>query len=174
MTNDPSGKQFGNIAVAGQSTVIPTNGNDTITLAGSGVTITTDPAAKTVTFAASGPTLTGPVTSVGNATSAKSAIPFFQTAGANGTYTLCGRMPWGGIIDSATCKTVSGTATAAIKINGTSVASLSAVAVSSTPATTASSGTNTFATADIVTIVISASSTPVGLDITVNLTGNSA
>ena len=174
MTNDPSGKQFGNIAVAGQSTVIPTSSNDTITLVGSGVTITTGPAAKTVTFEASGPTLTGPVTSVGNATSVKTSATFFQTAGADGTYALVGRAPFGGTINSATCSTTSGTATAAVKIGATACTGLSAVAVTSTPGTTAASAANTFVTGDIIKITISSNSTAVDLMVCVNITGSAA
>lgn len=65
---------------------------------------------------------------------------------------------------------VSGTATVAIKINGTAVTGLSAVSVTSTPGTTNATALNSVSVADTVTVVITAASTPVDLFLNVKMT----
>lgn len=64
----------------------------------------------------------------------------------------------------------SGTATAAVKINGTNVTSLSAVAVSSTISNTNSSGANAVAVGDKVTLVISSPSSLDNLQVSLKTT----
>jgi hypothetical protein len=66
-------------------------------------------------------------------------------------------MPYGGTINSLRYHTGNGSFTVAVKINGTDVTSLSAVAVSSaTPASTNSTAAFTFVAGDTVTFVITA------------------
>lgn len=76
---------------------------------------------------------------------------------ANDTVYLAYDAPFGGTINTLTYFTANGSFTVAIKINGTNVTSLSAVAVSSaTPATATATGANTFSAGAIITAVITA------------------
>lgn len=85
------------------------------------------------------------------------------TAG-NDTVYLTTYAPFACTIDSIqNIKTTSGTVTAAVKINGTNVTGLSAVAVTSTVQDVSASGANTVAVGDEITLVLSSASSPVGL-----------
>ncbi len=72
-----------------------------------------------------------------------------------------------GTINTLKIKTVSGTCTAAVKINGTSVTGISAVSVTSTIATGTASAANTFAVGDTITLVISSNAASVDLQFTI-------
>jgi len=72
-----------------------------------------------------------------------------------GDYTLVLYSGRAGTIDRMVTKTTSGTLTANLKINGVSVTSLSAVAVTSTLSNTAATGANTFVAGDTITITAS-------------------
>lgn len=65
-----------------------------------------------------------------------------------------------GTINSLVHKTVSGTLTAAIKINGVAVTGLSAVSVTSSKTTTNATAANTFAIGDTITLTVSSGSSP--------------
>ncbi len=86
------------------------------------------------------------------------------------TYTLIYSSKIAFTINEVTALTASGTCTVAIKINGTNVTSLSALAVTSTPATTAASGANTVALTDIITVVVTAPSSCVDLVLNLKVT----
>ncbi len=74
------------------------------------------------------------------------------------TYTLTCYAHYGYTIDLLKIIADAGTATAALKINGTSVTGISAVGVSSTIATGTASALNTVVAGDIVTLVITSTS----------------
>lgn len=118
--------------------------------------------------------LTGALTSVGNATTLITAIPFSApstVAVGNATTYLMAKAPFSGTINTLlAAQTTSGTITAAIKINGTNVTGLSAVAVTSTPADTNATAANTFAVGDIITLVTSSASTDLGLSFVLKIT----
>lgn len=79
--------------------------------------------------------------------------------------------PYAGTINTLKHVTGTGSFTVAIKINGTNVTSLSAVSVSSTPATATATAANTFAAGDVITAVISAATgSPTGAMLSVDLT----
>lgn len=87
---------------------------------------------------------------------------------ADETVVVCVRAPFAGTIDSFTADVDSGTITANVKINGSSVTSLNAVAVSSTKASTNATGANTFAEGDEISITFSSNSSSAGLRTTIN------
>lgn len=91
---------------------------------------------------------------------------------ANGTGYFAVKCPFAGAIASLDYVTGNGSFTVAIKINGTNVTSLSAVAVSSsTPANTAATGANTVAVNDTITWVISsATGSPTDAYLSLNIT----
>jgi hypothetical protein len=70
-------------------------------------------------------------------------------------------------IDTLVAKTVSGTCTVNIRINGVSVTGLSAVAVSSVESSTNSSGANSVAVGDTIDFVVSSVSSPVDLQLSI-------
>ncbi len=77
------------------------------------------------------------------------------------TYPVDHYWPTAATITGLWCELTSGTLTAAVKINGTNVTSLSAVSCSSTGAFTAATGANTLAAHDTVDLVTSSISSPV-------------
>lgn len=91
---------------------------------------------------------------------------------ANGTYVFTLHVPGAGTVDSLTYKTGNGSFTCNVRINGTSVTSLSALSVtSSTKATTNATGADTFAAGDTIDIVItSATSSPTDAALSLNVT----
>lgn len=91
-------------------------------------------------------------------------IPFSAATGADGTVYLSAKASFGFTIDQIRgLQTTSGTCTLAIKINGTNVTSLSGLSVTSTPQDVSATGANTVAAGDIVTAVVTSSSSPVDL-----------
>lgn len=86
------------------------------------------------------------------------------------TYVLDQSAAYAYTINTIKVVTVSGTATAAVKINGTSVTGISAVSVTSTVATGTASAANSVAIGDKVTLVISSSATPIDLSFTMKYT----
>lgn len=91
-------------------------------------------------------------------------------AAADGTYTIDLSAAFSGTINTFKVITDSGTATAAVKINGTNVTGISAVSVSSVIATGTASAANAFAIGDKITLVLSSSSSPVNLAFTLKYT----
>lgn len=85
------------------------------------------------------------------------------------TYTLCQYATTAGTIQNLIAKLASGTCTLAVKINGTDVTGLAAVAVTSTESTTAATAANAVAVGDTITVVASAISTPADLAIVVEI-----
>jgi hypothetical protein len=82
-TNTGDQSVFGTIAVSGQSNVVADQPGDTLTLVGSGVTITTDASTDTITFtAAEAPSGANPSASVGLAAVNGSASTFLRSDGA--------------------------------------------------------------------------------------------
>lgn len=116
--------------------------------------------------------LTGALTLLGAAPAADEpfAIPYLDSAPADGTIVVIVRMPFGGTVDSMTVDLDSGTVTVAAKIGGVDITSLDAVAASSTKATTAASGANTFVEGDELSLTFSSASSPVNLRLTLNCT----
>ena len=98
-----------------------------------------------------------------------SDIPLIDSIGglvetaANTTYRLGGPSAFAYTIDSLDVETASGTITVAVKVNGTAVTGLSAVAASSTPASATATAANTVAVGDYLTFVTSSNSGATGL-----------
>jgi hypothetical protein len=85
------------------------------------------------------------------------------------TYTLCQYATTGGTIANLIAKLSSGTCTVAVKINGTDVTGLAAVAVTSAESTTAATAANTIAVGDTITAVVSSVSSPADLALVVEI-----
>ena len=85
------------------------------------------------------------------------------------TYTLCQYVTTGGTIQNLIAKLSSGTCTVAIKINGTDVTGLAAVAVTSTESITAATAANTVVAGDTITAVVSAVAAPADLALVVEI-----
>ncbi len=144
------------------------------TFSGAGTSLTGTAASLTAGNVTTNANLTGPVTSSGNATTLITSIPFSApstVAVGNATVYLVAKSAFAGTINTLlAAQTTSGTITAAIKINGTNVTGLSAVAVTSTPADTNATAANTFAIGDIITLVTSSASTDLGLSFNLKIT----
>lgn len=95
---------------------------------------------------------------------------FPSTTAADGTITLFRKPPFAFTVDSVTCKTASGTITAAFKISGTNITSLDAVSVTSTEASTSATGANSVSTTDRLDLVLSSNSLATDLSVTVAIT----
>lgn len=98
------------------------------------------------------------------------ALPGMIEAPEDKTYVLDQSAAYAYTINTLIIATVSGTTSAAVKINGTNVTGISAVSVSSTPATGTGSAANSVSIGDKVTLVLSSSSTPVDLSFTLKVT----
>lgn len=81
----------------------------------------------------------------------------------NKTYTLIPGVVSNLTVNTLEIYTVSGTCTAALKINGVSITGLSAVAVTSTPQEPVATALNAAAPGDILTLVITSNATSVDL-----------
>lgn len=114
--------------------------------------------------------LTGAITSVGMATSQVQSYTGHIEAASNKIYFLDFKTAFAGTINRLDIACISGTCTVAIKINGTSITGLTAVAVSSVPATALATALNAFAAGQQVTLVISANSAAVDLAFTLKYT----
>lgn len=88
----------------------------------------------------------------------------------NNTYTLVLYAEYGFTINELKIISGSGTCTAAVKINGTNVTSISAVSVSSSIATGTASGANTVSAGNVVTLVLSSTSSLTNLQATLKIT----
>lgn len=87
----------------------------------------------------------------------------------NKIYPVLSYSPRAMTINSIFAKTSSGTVTVAIKINGTNVTGLSAVAVTSTGASTNASGANTVNIGDRITVVTSSNASSADLEVCINV-----
>lgn len=94
----------------------------------------------------------------------------FIETGSDKTYVLDAYAAYAYTINTLKIKTASGTATAALKINGTNVTGISAVSISSTIATGTASAANSVAVGDRVTLVLSSSSSPTDIEFTEKVT----
>lgn len=86
------------------------------------------------------------------------------------TFTLDKKAAYAYTINTLDIATASGTATVAVKINGTSVTGISAVSVSSVDATGTATAANSVAAGDKVTLVVSSGSSPVDMAFTLKYT----
>lgn len=82
------------------------------------------------------------------------------------TYTIDEYAVQAATIDSVALKLSAGTATVAIKINGTAVTSLSAIAVTTTQSVTSATGANTVAAGDKITLVVTVPASAADLSFT--------
>ncbi len=115
--------------------------------------------------------LTGALTSSGNATTQICSTSIYELAPADGTITLCAKAAFGFTINELRgAATSAGTITWAIKINGTNVTGLSAVAVTSTPQDVTATAANVVATGDRVTLVKSSTSAAANMEATLKFT----
>lgn len=88
---------------------------------------------------------------------------------ANKTYVLRTYAKYACTIFDCTIATSSGTCTVAIKINSTSVTSLSSLSVTSTPQTVASTGASSVVAGDAINMVVSSNSTALDLQASIKL-----
>lgn len=86
-STDYAALAFKTIAVSGQSDVVADSPVDTLTLVGSGITITTDAATDTITFTGAASGLTVGTTAIASGTTTK---VLFDNAGVLGEYTISG------------------------------------------------------------------------------------
>lgn len=86
-STDYAALAFKTIAVSGQSDVVADSPIDTLTLVGSGITITTDATTDTITFTAGGASLTVGTTVISSGTSTRI---LYNNGGVLGEYTLTG------------------------------------------------------------------------------------
>lgn len=94
----------------------------------------------------------------------------FIVVPADKTYVLISKAPYAGtILGVKGLNTSSGTLTAAVKINGTNVTGLSALAVTSTPQDATASAANTFVAGDRITFVVSSNSSGADLEVTLEM-----
>jgi len=99
------------------------------------------------------------------------AIPFGMETVSDGTAYLTTYAPYAGTINSIqNIQTTSGTVTIAVKINGTNVTGLSAVAVTSSSQDVTATAANTFAVGDEITLVRSSNSSGIALRGTILIT----
>jgi len=85
----------------------------------------------------------------------------------NKTYRVELYMPLAGSLDTIYYKTLSGTCTLNVEIDGTSVTSWSALSVTSTEANTASTGADTWAGGESLTLIVTSNSSALELQITI-------
>lgn len=95
-------------------------------------------------------------------------------APANSTYTVLLSSPNALTINSLSIGLASGTCTAALQADGSTVTGMGAIAVTSTPQTITSTAGNTLAVGKNITLVISAGSSPVNLNYTIATTKTGA
>ncbi len=86
------------------------------------------------------------------------------------TYTLIQKASFDQTINLAVFKTVSGTLTAALKIDGTDITSLDAVAVTSAESQVSASGANTLSAGQTLTLVVSSESSVLDFSMTIKRT----
>lgn len=116
--------------------------------------------------------LTGPITSVGNATTFIDSITMNDggTAIPAKTYTIDLYAEFSYTINEIKIISASGTCSAALQINGTNITGISSVSVSSTIATGTATGANSVASGNKVTLVLTSNSSLSGLAATIKYT----
>jgi len=97
-------------------------------------------------------------------------LTFQISTGEDATFNLHQYAQFAYTIDKAYYKTTSGTITAAIKIDGTDVTSLSALAITSTEGNATASAANTVSVGNTVSVVTTSNSTAVNTSITLHCT----
>lgn len=105
-----------------------------------------------------------------NITGLTFGIQFFIEAGDDATYVIDQSASFGYTIIDAVAETVSGSITMAVKIEGTDVTGISAMAITSTESTDTASAANVVAAGDLVIFVFSSNSSAVGLSVKLNCT----
>lgn len=90
-------------------------------------------------------------------------VTFCLDVGADGAFTIVQKASFPFFVTNAVCKCTSGTITANIKIESTSITDLDAIAVSSSESDTAASGANAVAVGDTITTTFSSNSTALGV-----------
>lgn len=154
-----------NKTLTGNTAVNLVSGSGTLTLNTSGTVtlpnVTDTLVGKATTDTLTNKTLTSPV--ITTPTGFIENMSGFIESGSDKEYVLDQSAAYAYTINTLIIATVSGTTTAALTINGTNVTGISAVSVSSTPATGTASAANTVAIGDKVTLVLSSSSSPVDL-----------
>lgn len=111
------------------------------------------------------PNLLGPFAPINTLTISKQV--FLPDVSAGLTYPLDTYAAFGYTVTAVKqIQTASGTVTAAVKINGTSVTGLSSISVSSTPQNVTASGGNTVSIGDALSLVLSSPSAPVNIQFT--------
>jgi hypothetical protein len=85
------------------------------------------------------------------------------------TYCVVRNVPFAGRIEFANWKLNSGTATFSVKINSTVVTGLSALSATTTEATATATALNVFEVGDDLVFTLSAASSPVDFDLTLNI-----
>jgi hypothetical protein len=101
---------------------------------------------------------------------ATKAVGWTDSAPANGTVTICARVPFTGTINSVTYETGGGTVTAAILVNATTVTTSATLAASTDPATANATANNTFTVGDRLRITYSSASGVSDFALTLNCT----
>jgi hypothetical protein len=91
-------------------------------------------------------------------------------SGADKTYMLDLKAPMAYTIVSLAIKTLSGTCTAAVKIESTAVTGISAVSVTSSEASAAASAANAVSAGNTVSLVLSSCSSAVDISFTLEIT----
>lgn len=91
-------------------------------------------------------------------------------AASNKTYILDFKAAFAGTIQSLRIGTVSGTCTVAVRINGIPVTGISAIAVSSSPATALATALNSFVEGQQIILVVTANSSATDMAFTLKYT----
>jgi hypothetical protein len=155
VTSVASGAGLSGGPVTSSGTLLADWNGGTVTSLGSGLNLSTG-------------TLTATTTPRNNGVLAAQWV--LGTVAANGDFYFAYKAPYAGTVNSLDSLSGTGTFTLAVKINGTNVTGLSAVAVS-TAANTAATAANTFSAGDTITGTISsASGSPTDAVLSLNVT----
>lgn len=151
---------FKTIAVSGQSDVVADSPVDTLTLVGSGITITTNATTDTITFTATAASLTVGSTAIASGTTTK---VLYDNAGVLGEYTVSGS---GNVAmtTSPVFTTPSLGAATATSINGLTITASTGTLTITNLKTVSHSASTTFAGTDGKTLTISNTLTLTGTD----------
>jgi hypothetical protein len=118
------------------------------------------------------PLLLGPFASLSSMTISKQV--YLPNLSAGLSYNLDTYAPFGYTVTEAyQIQTSSGTVTAALKINGTSITGLSSISVSSTPQNVAATGANTVSVGNTLSLVFSSNSSAANIQLTLAATRTS-
>ena len=160
-STDYAALAFKTIAVSGQSDVVADSPIDTLTLVGSGVTITTDAATDTITFTAGAAALTVGATTIASGTTTRI---LYDNAGTLGEYTITGTGTVVAMATSPVFTTPNIGAATATSINGLTVTASTGVLTIANGKTATLNASTTFAGTDGKTLTISNSGTLAGGD----------